>query len=231
MPHRNPPHLGALLFDLDGTLVDSRSDFQDALSQVLSRYERTLSPEEYAYTIGHSWEDIYQFLSKRAQLPMPLSVLEEEMYQTRLKKAQDRKLTALPGVVDGIRRLSEKVPCALVTGSSRKEAEMIIDSLRIAEHFRFLICAGEATRGKPAPDPYLLAAQKLAVSPSICGVLEDSTVGIAAAKAAGMFCIAIRAGNFANQDQSQAHHIVDTLSEFEGWFFEKAYQPKNMTSQ
>lgn len=208
----------ALFFDLDGTLVNSRADFQQALGHVLAQKHRPLTEEEYLFSIGHAWEEIYAFLQQRAPVPLSLSALEEQTYQMRLQNIQQHGPAVLPGVPQVVQRLSQQVPCALVTGSSRKEAEMLVGAMGLTASFRFLLCSGEVPRGKPAPDPYVQAAARLQVAPQACVVLEDSTVGIASARAANMFCIGLRAGNFSNQDQSAASLVLDTLLDVEAWF-------------
>lgn len=210
-----------LFFDLDGTLVNSQVDSQEAISQVLRQHNRPLSPEEYAFTVGHAWEENYQFLQQRKTVPLSLAALEEEVYQVRLNKVKVCGPATLPGVPEVVQRISRQVPCALVTGSGRKEAEMLVEAMGLKSNFRFLVCAGDAPHGKPAPDPYLLAARQLAVDPSLCVVLEDSTVGILAGRAAGMYTVAVRVGNFSRQDQSAAHLLVNTLLDFESWFHKK----------
>lgn len=213
----------ALFFDLDGTLVNSQADSQEAISWVLRQHNRPLTTEEYAFTIGHAWGEIYEFLNQRVPVPLSLQALEEEVYQARWNKIQAQGPATLPGVPEVVQRISRKIPCVLVTGSSRKEAEMLVGAMGLESNFRFLVCAGDAPHGKPAPDPYLLAAHQLAIDPSAGIVLEDSTVGILSGRAAGMYVVAVQAGNFSGQDQATAHLIVDTLLDFETWFYKQPW--------
>ena len=206
----------AVLFDLDGTLVDSERDVAVALDEVLRRRGRVLTEAEKGYIIGHGWGEIHAFLVSNGGVPLSLAELEDEVFEVRLERVGQGGVTVLPGAVELVRRVSAKVPCALVTGSSRKEADLMLDALKLRGAFHSLVCAGEYPRGKPAPDPYLTAAQALSVSAASCLVLEDSTAGIASARAAGMFCIALRAGNFALQDQSAANLVLESMVEVDG---------------
>jgi len=122
-------------------------------------------------------------------------------------------MTVMPGAVAAVRRMGARWPLALVTGSSREEAGQALRVLGLEDAFPVLLAAEDYPRGKPAPDGFLAAARALGVAPGRCVVLEDSAAGIAAARAAGMTVIAVRAGNFAGHDQSPAHAIVDTLDD------------------
>lgn len=210
---RLPFHPRAVLFDLDGTLVDSEREIMEILTAELAARGRPLSEQERHFVIGHGWSEIYEFLRAHGPLPLSQQELEEVVYLVRQDRIERNGARELPGAAATVRRISQRLPCALVTGSSRAEAEMVLRALGIAGCFRALCCAGEYARGKPAPDPYLLAAQRLGVQPERCLAIEDAAAGIAAARAAGMYCIAVRAGNFAGQDQSGAHLQVATLEE------------------
>lgn len=207
----------ALFFDLDGTLVDGRHDVQLALEEVLAAAGRPLSPEESGHLVGRTWEDMHAWLSLRKPVPISVPEMARAISSTRLHNIRTRGPVALPGAPEVVARLGRERPCVLVTGSNRAEAESIVDALGLGDSFRFLLCAGDAPAGKPAPDPYLLAARRLGVTPSTGLAVEDSMVGIASARAAGLFCVAVRAGNHFAQDQSAAHHIVDTLYDLLTW--------------
>jgi len=113
------------------------------------------------------------------------------------------------------------LPLAIVTGSSRVEAGQALAALGLGAAFRVVFAAEDVARSKPAPDGYLAAAARLEVEPQRCLVVEDSSAGIAAGRAAGMTVVAVRAGNFAGHDQSLAHHTVDTLDDLDGAFLEE----------
>ena len=129
----------------------------------------------------------------------------------RAKLVAQEGLDVLPGAVEAIERLTEKTRAAVVSGSSREEIEMCLRALGVIDRFVFFIGAEDTSRGKPFPDGYLLAAERLGARPAACLALEDSSAGIMAARAAGMRCVAIRAGNFAKQPQDEADVVVDTL--------------------
>lgn len=203
--------VAAVCFDLDGTLVDSEGEAADAIDLALSPYGRTLSLVERDFVVGHSADAIYEFIRGHGGVPLTMPEFEDAVYKARVELFQRHGAGELPGARPVVRLVSSRLPCALVTGSTRPEAELMLSALQLGGCFRVTMCAGDYVRSKPSPEPYLRAAEALGVAPAVCLVIEDSTAGIAAARAAGMQCIAVRAGNRYGQDQSEANLIVDSL--------------------
>lgn len=203
--------VAAVCFDLDGTLVDSEGEATEATELALAPLGRPLSPAERDFVVGHSVIAIYDFIRSHGGMPLSLPAFEEALYKARLVLFARNGACELPGAREVVRRLSLQRPCALVTGSTRPEAELMLSALQIGDCFRVTLCAGEYPRSKPSPDSYLRAAEALGVPASRCLAIEDSTAGIAAARAAGMITVAVRAGNRYGQDQSEASLIVDSL--------------------
>ena len=122
-------------------------------------------------------------------------------------------MTVLPGAVAAVERMRARWPIALVTGSSRAEADQALQVLGLREAWGAIFASEDYQRGKPAPDGFLAAAAVLKAPPERCVVIEESAAGIAAGVAAGMRVVAVRAGNFAGHDQRAAHRIVDSLDD------------------
>lgn len=202
------PPIHALLFDMDGTLIDSKEDVYGALAHVLEQHGRGLTDEEFCSLIGKNWDDVHAYLDARRPMPMTVSVMQRKVYEERHRRVNTVGASMLPGVAHIVPRLSALLPCVVVTGSSREEAELLLQSTGLMTHFRFLVCAGDAARGKPAPDPYLLAAEQLDLDPAHCLAIEDSSIGISSARSAGMRCVGVEVGNFTKQDQSEATHVL-----------------------
>ena len=98
----------------------------------------------------------------------------------------------MPGVVETIRKLQKSgVPMAITSSAVRKSIEAILERLGLRDAFSLIVDGSEVVHGKPDPEAYLLTARKLRVEPERCLVLEDSQVGVVAAKRAGMVCVAI----------------------------------------
>jgi HAD superfamily hydrolase (TIGR01509 family) len=205
----------AILFDLDGTLVDSERESAEAMARVLSRnLGLDVSTAHRDYVVGHSWNEIYARLKQDfgERLSWSMGELIDCASAEREHVIAELGLTHMPGAVAAVRRFSP-YPKAIVTGSSRAEARQALTALGVVDAFRIVLASEDYVRGKPAPDGYLAAAARLGAAPADCLVIEDSAAGIAAGRAAGMTVVAVRAGNFLGQDQSAAHEVVATLDD------------------
>lgn len=207
----------ALLFDLDGTLVDSERENAEAMAQALAGGQGiVIEQADRDAVIGHSWVQIHEGLRSRyPKLRWNQEQLISATFVCRVKLLDEVGLNVLPGALEVLQRFSE-LPKAIVTGSSRAEMRHALHAMKVVEKFEFALASEDVARSKPAPDGYLLAAEKLAVAPKSCVVIEDSESGIAAGIAAGMTVIAVAQGNFAGHDQSAAHLQIDSLHELYG---------------
>lgn len=203
----------AVCFDLDGTLVDSEGDCADGIERALAKIGRALSESERDFVVGHGAGEILALLRRNGGVPWSNQAFEEAVFAARVELFRERGVSILPGAQETVRWAAERYPLSLVTGSTRSEAELMLQALGLAPCFRVTLCAGEYPRGKPAPDAYRQAAEALRIAPEHCVAIEDSTPGIAAALAAGMTVVGVRAGNRYGQDQSAAPHLLDTLHE------------------
>jgi HAD superfamily hydrolase (TIGR01509 family) len=201
----------AILFDLDGTLVDSTIGEAEAIARALRRLTLELGPAERDFPAGRTWDDIHAWLeSAHGHLAWTPDQLGAATAAERAAVFAELGLPLQPGARAALDRFAH-LPIAVVTGSVRAEAEQALDLCHLRHHIRALVAAEDVPRGKPAPDGFLAAAALLGVEPSECLVVEDSAEGIAAGLAAGCRVVAIAAGNAASDDQSAAHRILATL--------------------
>jgi HAD superfamily hydrolase (TIGR01509 family) len=208
---------GALLLDLDGTLVDSEPLNVAALESFCSERGASLAAGESAYVVGHGWQEIYRELRLGERLGLGLAETIAGAAAAR-ERLFGESFPLLPGVRELLTAARDAgIPTAIVTGSARVEADQVLRCLGDLAP-RVSICSDEIPRGKPDPSGYLLAASRLGVAPERCLVVEDSAAGIAAGVAAGMRVVATACANPppgapGHQDQSLAHHRVASLIE------------------
>ena len=178
-----PEGAQALLFDCDGTLVDTMSLYRACWTVVFGARGFVITDEWFETWRGHSMEP---FL--RAALPdlthEELIAVESEGME--LFYARAHELEAFEHVVDIARHFHGKLPIAVVSGGPRTAVERTLEATGLDELFDLVVTNSEVSNGKPAPDVYLLAMQKLGVDPALCVAYEDSGSGIASAQAAGI---------------------------------------------
>jgi HAD superfamily hydrolase (TIGR01509 family) len=206
----------AILWDLDGTLVDSERESAEAMARVVHRdLGLEVTQTQRDFVIGHSWNEIHELLRREhgPALVWDRDELIRRSAAERVHVIAEMGMTIMPGAVAAVQRLGARWPRAIVTGSSRVEAQQALQVLKLVDAFPVVLASEDYAHGKPSPEGYQAAARRLGVDPERCVVIEDSPAGIAAGRAAGATVIAVRAGNFAGLDQSQAHLIVATLDD------------------
>lgn len=204
----------AVLFDMDGLMVDNELLHLQAFNNVFRKYNKYLSEDENnKWYIGVSDEDAAIDMVERFHLPLSakeLALAKRESYK-QLQKGQMFPLSGLIELLKNLHRYGYKT--AIASGSTVEEIKKVIEKLDIMQLIGNYCSSEEVKQGKPAPDVYLLAAKKLGVEPSECLVLEDASKGVEAAKAAGMTCFAVTSQYTKGQDFSLADKILNNLSE------------------
>lgn len=204
-----------ILFDLDGTLVDSERETAEAMARAIERgHGIAIEPYDRDFIIGRSWVAIYDSLRgrypalawSRAELIVATARARDEVFA-------ELGVTVLPGARDAL-GWTRALPRALVTGSSRVEATQVLPWIGPEAAFDVIVASEDVAQSKPSPDGYHQAMARLGLGPGACLVVEDSVSGIAAGRAAGAIVLAVRAGNFSGWDQSGAHRVIDTLEAF-----------------
>lgn len=201
----------AVLFDMDGLLVDTETVGTEVAVRICRELGIELTREEKSSFVGVTDEKFYKELFEKRNLSHDVQgVLRNhfDVYEDLLLK----EATPFPGAQSLPRELRAKgYRLALVSGSTAHQINIILSQLRIKEQFDIIISEGDVVHGKPDPEGYLLAAQRMGVASAECVVLEDATTGIKAAKKAGMRVIGVR--NNGDQDLSLADVIVKDLTE------------------
>jgi HAD superfamily hydrolase (TIGR01509 family) len=199
----------AILFDMDGVIVDSEPLHVAAFQATLKRYGHDLNEDQYKQhfagkTDEAGFKQYFDFINETVHLP----VIMDEKAKAYLELAADQ-LVPYPGVIELIHELAaRKVPLVLVTGSLRAEAEITLKTFKVAECFTAVVAAEDISQSKPNPEGYLKGAKALNVDPADCVVIEDAPSGVKAAKAAGMRCLAVTSTHSAEELQEATEIII-----------------------
>jgi HAD superfamily hydrolase (TIGR01509 family) len=184
-----PGEFSAYLFDCDGTIADSMPLHYKAWKKALEEWNCDY-PEELFYSWGGKpVRDIIAELNTMHGLSMPIEALaarKESLYLAQLPE-----LKGIPEVIEHIDDQFGKIPFAVVSGSRRQSVVGSLSVLHLLDKFDTIVAAEDYKKGKPAPDGFLLAAERLGVAPKDCLVFEDTALGIQAATAAGMASVMV----------------------------------------
>lgn len=197
----------AILFDLDGTIIDSETIAFRAIVDSCATWGIKVAPEVAALVAGKKWDHAFDMLQAKYKIP----VSRQEMMRVILDRYHDslqHELVVVPGVVEAIKRLAPHFQLALVSGSLRRDILYALAAIGVKEHFSVILGAEDYAQSKPAPDGYLLAMKMLKVEPQESIVFEDSFAGISSGIAAGAKVVAVTSTNHFKQDLQAAHASI-----------------------
>jgi beta-phosphoglucomutase len=181
------PEKGGVLWDLDGTLVDSASHHWVAWRDTLAAEGRPVQPGDFANTFGKRNDEILRELFGPALAPdwiERVSEAKEEAYRRRLR---EQGLDAAPGAFSWLARLhAAGWKQALASSAPRPNIDAVFEALSLGRFLDAVVSADEVGRGKPDPAIFLEAARRLGLAPGRCVVVEDAPAGLEAARRAGM---------------------------------------------
>ncbi|MDD5288663.1 MAG: HAD family phosphatase [Dehalococcoidales bacterium] len=202
----------AVLWDLDGTIVDSALPHKLAWQETFAKRGRDFTEDDFKYSFGRRNEEIIPKLLGKDISWQELDAIGKEKEKT-FRRFIKGTIKALPGVVELIESLhGAGFQLAVVSSTPIENILLITETLKIKTSFELLISGKDVTEGKPSPQGFLLAAKKLGVTPQNCVVMEDAVAGVRAAKSGGMHCIAIT-NTCTRESLSGADIIVDSLKE------------------
>ena len=201
----------AIVLDMDGLMVDTEPLSRRAWDQVLAMYGHTLDHAIYNSIIGYRFDESAATLIKTYDLPANIDTLARQK-ETKLATIRASGIPVMPGLYELHAAINRRaLPWSVATSSPRDHALEILQQIGLQDSCRIIAAGDEVPRGKPAPDIYLLAAERLGISPAHCMALEDSSPGCRSALAAGMMVGAIPNRDTKTADFSAVDHIFPSL--------------------
>jgi tRNA (adenine57-N1/adenine58-N1)-methyltransferase len=185
----------AVLVDMDGTLVDSESRWLVAESRMMAELGADWTPEDQLHCLGGPIERLVTYMHEKAKPNIPHDELSRRLLSYVEAAFQQEQLDWRLGIVNLLMQARQRdIPIGMVTASDRSLVDVVLEQLDGELGFGLfttVVAHGDAARGKPHPDPYLLGAERLGVSPRDVLAFEDSPTGVASAVAAGCAVIAV----------------------------------------
>lgn len=202
----------ALVFDMDGTLVDSEQLHYDAWKEVLFKNGVTSFPyNSFVRYVGSSNEQLAEDFIQSDALHHTVPELVQQKQEIYLKMIPDIRM--LPGARELINRYHRRYTLAIASSSHRIELHRILETLELTEYFDHIVGGDMVSRKKPAPDIYLLVQNLLGLSGRECVAFEDSEPGIHAAKEAGMYSVAIPNSLSTQHNFDRADRVIRQLDQ------------------
>ena len=197
----------AVVFDLDGVLLDSEQLWDKAREQLARERGGRWHDQAQRDMMGMSSLEWSRYMHETIGLPEPPEEISREVVE-RLTALYRERLPAIPGAKEAVERLAADYKLGLASSSNRELIDLALELLGVAHLFAATVSSEEVAHGKPAPDVYLEAARRLGIEPARAAAVEDSQNGILAAKAAGMRVIAIPNRHFPPDEQALARADV-----------------------
>ncbi|MFT7464292.1 MAG: HAD superfamily hydrolase (TIGR01509 family) [Pseudohongiellaceae bacterium] len=213
--------IDAVIFDMDGVLVDSEPLHFTTTNEVLARRGVSLEQGAYNECIGMDEPAFFALLIERFGLDEPPDLLARERLTSALVRLATSPLPPMEGVLELLISLqADGKALALASSATRAQVDLILDQLGITRLFSAIVTKDDVEHGKPAPDLFLEAARQLGLEPAGCLVIEDAVLGVEAARAAEMEALA-----FVSAGRDGAEHLgagaLAVLTSFSGMTAEK----------
>ncbi|WKK57940.1 HAD family phosphatase [Sphingobacterium sp. BN32] len=211
----------AVLFDLDGTLIDSEYFYYSNWAPILSEdYGLNITFDDWISNFaGHTLARNVVMLNEHYKL----KVDEEDMWyatRSRYAKADMRTIRLMPHAQEILEVVKSKgLTTGLVTSSYKTTVDTVLGEHKLLDYFSFFVTRESVEQPKPNPEPYLLATQKLAIPSEEILVVEDTSTGCTAAKAAGLYCVAVSKQEVERERLSHADKLASSLKEVESLLF------------
>lgn len=193
----------AVIFDLDGVLLDSEQRWTEAKHELVREAGGTWREEAPVVMMGMSSPEWSAYLRDDLAVAMDVADINREVVR-RMEDGYRSSLPLLPGAEKAVRALAARWPLGVASSANREIIDLFLELAPFSDAFRISVSSEEVGRGKPAPDVFLEAASRLGADPARCVAIEDSTSGMRAAAAAGMAVIAVPNPHYPPEDGALA---------------------------
>jgi HAD superfamily hydrolase (TIGR01509 family) len=206
----------AVVFDLDGVIVDSEQVWDEVREAYVRETGGTYTDESARDMMGMSSPEWSRYMAEALRVPGTPEEINAAIVERMLARYGEAP-PLLPGAVEAVRRIGASLPLAIASSSNRELIDVVLRASGLAADFRATVSSEEVPRGKPWPDVYLAAARRLGVDPARCGAVEDSHNGIRSAKAAGMRVVAVPNAHYPPDDEALelADVVVPSIDELQ----------------
>ena len=213
----------AVIFDLDGLLLDSESAWDGGRRALVAEHGLPWPDGATEAMLGMSSTEWSRYVHETLRVPLEPAAISDRVVAHVLETYGER-LPLLPGAENAVERLAARWPLGLASSSNRPLIDLVLDVSGLARFFRATVSSEEVAHGKPAPDVFLAAARRLGVEPATAAGIEDSNNGILAARAAGLRVIAIPNHEFPPGEEAlaAADVVLGSLDELAPSAFESA---------
>ncbi len=186
------PTAQALIFDMDGTIIDSIEINWQAMDVALRNYDIIIQREEFVSLTGRSLEEIVQLIVKKYAPNRNIDVQDIVEQKRQYANAHAETVKEIPLIANIARQCYGRLPMAIGTGSDKNRAQLMLKSTNLLHLFDHIVASEDVQNHKPHPDTFLRCAQLMGVAPQHCQVFEDGDTGLQAARTAGMIATDVR---------------------------------------
>lgn len=193
----------AIIFDMDGVVLDSEKHWDKEVFKLFKKLSPKWNQKKHEQVVGLNTHDLFEALDRNG-----IKMVEKEFaetVETIAMRIYRTKAEVMPGLIDLVEALRKKgIPVGLASSSKISWICYALEKSKLGSCFNPITSSEEVKEGKPDPDIYLLATKRMKVEPGECVAIEDSAIGVRAAKAAGLYTVAFRNGTNDDQDHSPA---------------------------
>lgn len=182
--------IDAVVFDLDGVLIDSEPVWEEVRREFVATHGGTWPDDAQRRLMGMSTQEWAAYIAEDMGVGMAAADVARGVID-EMANRYEAELPLLPGAVDAVRRIADRWPLGLASSSPPRLIALALERAGLDQRFGVMLSTEDVPRGKPAPDVYLQVAERMGVEPAGCVAVEDSSNGLRSARAAGMRLIAV----------------------------------------